>query len=98
MDERTLEAAQAYNERLTAAGCAKHGKSREHTIVVLGRDGNRPFTLTATSRQACIDQLAQRGINVLTNKWGAGYRFGEDVSTYGNDDLAKHLVERHLRR
>lgn len=98
MDERTLEAAQAYEQREVQAALSSGGKVRDYTVVVLGHKREKPFVITARRGQDCVDQLVAKGFDPKRSQYGYGYPFGDDVMIYGNNDEAKKLVEASLRR
>lgn len=97
MDERTVEAAQSYQDRLNEHAATRGCTTRDYTVVVLGHDDDKPFIITAKGRQDCIDQLAARKIKVSSDPWGAAHTLGDDVMTFGRSDEAQQLAEQEVR-
>lgn len=97
MDERTLESATKYNERLVAEARARGQQPKTYTVVALGKHGNKPLQIVASSAQQRADEMMRVGIDPNRDRWAAGCLDNKrDLQIAGNNDEAKQLVKQHL--
>lgn len=100
MDERTLEAAAAYQiSEQERAIAHQRDRIRTYTVIVLGRNNNQPFEIKAGNAQERSDELVAAGVKLKADSWAAGFLNNRrDPDVCGNNDEAKLLVRQHLRK
>lgn len=100
MDERTLEAATAYQESQRERAIAQQrDRVRTFTVVVLEKNDNHPFEIQASNAQERSDKLVAAGVNLKSDGWAAGFiNHRREIDVCGNNDEAKSLVRKHLRK
>ena len=101
MDERTLEAATATTQRYEADAC-EHVKNgiKTYRVVVLGRE---PLTIEAANAEQRGVKMAAAGIDLIEDKWAAGYYDGNfegnrRFQICGNHVDAREELRKLLRR
>lgn len=100
MDERSVEAGIAYEQRLVARGLANNSRTRQFYVLVLGRNGDKPFDLEANNRQDCCDKLVDQGVDLIKDVYAAGHIIpssGEPM-VFGNNARAEQRLEDYLRK
>lgn len=98
MDERTLTSAQLETDRQFEQALLKIKHPRTYAVVVLGKNGDKPFPITASSADERAEAMVDAGVDLRNDKWAAGHIDQRRASQIcGNDDEAKRLVEQHLR-
>jgi hypothetical protein len=95
MDERSLEAAQAFEHGLTAHGIKKGSKLRQYWAQV---NGGTPFDFEAIDRQDCCDKLVDRGVDLIKDHYAAAHRIPSSGKwmVFGNNVQEEQLLEQHL--
>ena len=99
MDNRTDEAAADYEMKRLDRAARSHTRTREFTVIALGHDDDQPFSFVAESRQACADQMTDRGIKLGKDSWAVGYTIGSnnEPMVYGNSPDLEQQLEEYLR-
>lgn len=97
-DDSILESAQRYVD-LGVEEARKRGKlPKTYTVVVIGKNGNKPYSLQATDAQDRSDKMTADGVDLSRDHWAAGYvDHNRSLQLAGNDDKAKELVRQHLK-
>lgn len=100
MDERSVEAGIAYEQRLVARGLANNSRTRQFYVLVLGRNGDEPFDLEADNRQDCCDKLVDKRVDLIKDDWAAGYIIPSSGApmVFGNNAQVEQRLEDYLRR
>ena len=99
MDERTITAAAEATERLLQQALERNRRhSRIYSIIVLGRNGDMPFPITATTADERAEAMSDAGVNLRSDHWAAGYiDDNRQLQICGNNDEAKAKVCDYLR-
>lgn len=99
-DERTFVTAQAETERQRDLAI-EHSRNdvKTYSVIVLGRNDDQPFTITAINREERAEKMSEAGISLHSDNWAAGYiDINRQLQIAYNNDEARRLVAEHLRR
>lgn len=97
MDERSLEASAATTLRFADDAC-EHIKTatKTYTVFVVGLE---PLTIEAVNAEERGNKMAEAGIDLVLDKWAAGYLDAERrLQICGNDVDARGELRKLLRR
>lgn len=98
MDERTITSAENATARHLEQALQNIKAPRTYSVVVLDKNGNKPFPVTASSADERAEAMADAGVDLRVDKWAAGHLdLHRNMQICGNNDEAKRLVENHLR-
>lgn len=99
LDERTITAAEDATTRHLEQALQNLRHTRTYSVIVLGKNGNQPFPINASSGSERAEAMADAGVDLRNDKWAAAHldqRHSWQIC--GNDDEARSLIEQHLRK
>jgi hypothetical protein len=101
MDERAFESSLVTTDRQRQQAIDYLQRQKTYEVVVLG-EKNAPdewLTIKACDSDERVAKMSEAGIDLQNNKWAAGYLDGNrNPQVCYNNDEARGLVERHLRK